>query len=67
MIKSKKTKLGFQIYLRFFLQAFFFPPVARLLCMESREIPINPYKLHKLAPKNWNPKSKIEKRFEKLE
>lgn len=26
-------------YLRFFLQAFFLPPVARLLCMESREIP----------------------------
>ena len=30
---------GKRVYLRFFLQAFFLPPVARLLCIESLEIP----------------------------
>lgn len=28
-------------YLRFFRMAFFFPPVARLLCQLSREIPMH--------------------------
>lgn len=28
-------------YFLFFLQAFFLPPVARRLCMESREIPLH--------------------------
>jgi hypothetical protein len=34
-----REKEGNRVYLRFFLQAFFLPPVARLLCMESLEIP----------------------------
>lgn len=35
-------------YFLFFLQAFFLPPVARLLCMESREIPIKGHKVNDL-------------------
>ena len=37
--KERKNTENFFFYFRFFLQAFFLPPVARLLCMESREIP----------------------------
>lgn len=44
-----------QSYFRFFLHAFFLPPVARLLCMESREIPNKSYKFSKSAlDKNKN-------------
>jgi hypothetical protein len=42
---NASNKIAFRVaYFLFFLQAFFLPPVARLLCKESREIP-NPYKV----------------------
>ena len=38
-IEEEKKWVQMEDYFRFFLHAFFLPPVARLLCMESREIP----------------------------
>lgn len=43
-------------YFLFFLQAFFLPPVARLLCIESREIPIKYHNKLLLKKKHWRNK-----------